>query len=81
MAGQGAERGRGAGVPDEGAGEAGAVTDCEYCGGYGEIFGHADDCFSEWCALACGIDDCDGKVEPCPGCKGKAERFEGGREG
>jgi len=38
---------------------------CEHCGGYGEWFGHAPGCDNDSCALAGGIDDCDGAVEPC----------------
>lgn len=41
---------------------------CEYCGGYGETYGHADDCDNDSCALAGGYDDCLGKVEPCGVC-------------
>lgn len=40
--------------------------DCELCGGYGEYFTHADDCWSDDCVLALGIDDCDGQVVECP---------------
>jgi hypothetical protein len=42
--------------------------DCDACGGNGELFSHAADCKSDFCALAGGIDDCDGEVEPCPWC-------------
>ena len=38
---------------------------CEHCGGYGATFGHAPDCDYDLCALAGGIDDCDGQLEPC----------------
>lgn len=41
---------------------------CDNCGGSGEIFGHADDCRHDDCALALGIDDCAGQVSPCPSC-------------
>ncbi|WP_303763854.1 hypothetical protein [Sphingobium yanoikuyae] len=41
------------------------VDVCPECGGSGEIFSHADDCWSDDCALALGIDDCDGQVLPC----------------
>ncbi len=43
---------------------------CPTCMGYGEVFSHADDCFSDDCALALGIDDCDGRVDPCLSCSG-----------
>ncbi len=43
-------------------------NECETCHGAGEIFGHADGCVDDNCALALGIDDCIGKVEPCPDC-------------
>jgi hypothetical protein len=43
---------------------------CETCQGYGEIFGHADGCDNDYCARACGIDDCDGAVEQCYACDG-----------
>lgn len=38
---------------------------CETCGGYGELFVHSSECESDYCALAGGIDDCDGKVVSC----------------
>lgn len=40
--------------------------DCPYCGGTGERYWHAPDCRSDDCALAGGLDDCVGVVEPCP---------------
>jgi len=58
---------------------------CAYCGGYGEIFGHAPDCYNDDCALACGIDDCLGQVDPCPVCdsdrSGEAVETTGSTEG
>lgn len=47
-----------------------AVDVCPYCGGYGEIFGHAPDCDNDDCVLAGGIDDCLGQVDECPACAG-----------
>ena len=44
--------------------------DCEACGGNGEIYSHSSDCKSDFCALAGGMDDCKGVVEPCPWCNG-----------
>lgn len=41
--------------------------DCEECHGTGEVFGHADDCHDDLCALNGDIHSCAGKVEPC-GC-------------
>lgn len=41
---------------------------CDNCGGYGEVFGHADGCFNDSCALNGDMDSCGGKVEPCPVC-------------
>lgn len=38
---------------------------CTNCGGVGETFAHAPDCDNDNCALAGGIDDCNGHVEPC----------------
>lgn len=38
--------------------------DCPDCGGFGEIFGHAEDCRSDFCALAAGYEDCGGLVQP-----------------
>ena len=42
-----------------------SANPCEQCGGYGEWFAHSPDCHNDSCALACGIDDCNGQVEPC----------------
>lgn len=41
---------------------------CENCGGYGEVFTHAEDCHDDFCALAGGINDCLGLVVECPSC-------------
>ena len=43
-----------------------ADPDCEYCGGSGERYWHTEDCRSDFCALAGGIEDCLGQVGPCP---------------
>ena len=40
-------------------------ADCLECGDSGEVFAHADDCRDDNCALAGGIDDCDGQVVFC----------------
>lgn len=41
------------------------LSACPDCGGYGEYYGHADDCDNDDCALAGGMDDCNGQVFPC----------------
>jgi hypothetical protein len=41
---------------------------CSDCGGYGEYFGHSPDCAEDSCALAGGVDDCDGQVFVCLFC-------------
>ena len=41
---------------------------CDLCYGAGELFVHAVNCYSDDCALAGGIDDCEGFVEACPNC-------------
>jgi hypothetical protein len=38
---------------------------CDTCGGYGEVYGHSDDCESDLCALAGGMDDCNGQIVTC----------------
>ena len=43
---------------------------CAFCGGVGESFVHSPDCHNDNCALAGGIDDCDGRVEECH-CRGE----------
>lgn len=47
------------------------VVACPECGGHGETFTHADDCYSDSCALAGGMDDCLGQVVSCPTCDEK----------
>lgn len=39
--------------------------ECQECQGTGEIYGHADDCSDDLCALNGDIHSCCGKVEPC----------------
>lgn len=41
---------------------------CGICGGYGQYFTHTEDCRNDFCALACGMDDCAGEVLDCPYC-------------
>lgn len=43
------------------------VEECAECHGTGEVFGHADDCHDDLCALNGDIHSCSGKLEPC-GC-------------
>lgn len=43
--------------------------ECATCGGSGERYWHTPDCRSRFCALAGGIDDCPGRLEPCPDCR------------
>lgn len=38
---------------------------CDTCGGSGELFEHSSGCNNDFCALAGGIDDCDGQVATC----------------
>lgn len=38
---------------------------CIHCGDTGEVFGHADDCTDDLCALNGDMHSCAGKVEPC----------------
>lgn len=38
---------------------------CEHCGGIGEIFGHAEGCTDDLCALNGDHHSCGGRVEPC----------------
>ena len=38
---------------------------CPDCGGAGERFDHADDCYEDSCALNGDIDSCNGQVVPC----------------
>lgn len=38
---------------------------CEHCGGTGQIFGHADNCDDDLCALNGDQHSCAGKMEPC----------------
>lgn len=47
-------------------------SQCEGCGGRGEIFGHTKTCESEFCALAGGVNDCDGVLLPCFACEPEA---------
>lgn len=47
--------------------------ECEECHGTGEVFGHADDCHDDLCALNGDIHSCSGKVEPC-GCTAPQSR-------
>ena len=42
---------------------------CSDCGGYGEYFGHSRDCTEDNCALAGGVDDCDGQIFTCLFCE------------
>lgn len=42
--------------------------DCSFCSGHGERFWHAPSCDEDYCALAGGVDDCDGRLEPCATC-------------
>jgi len=49
---------------------AAGTRECEQCHGGGEVFGHAADCDNDLCALAGGIDDCLGRVDPCGACDG-----------
>lgn len=46
-----------------------AARECETCHGQGEIYTHTEDCRSDWCALAGGMDDCLGQVIECPSCQ------------
>jgi chromosome segregation ATPase len=45
-----------------------ANHECEVCFEQGEIYTHTDDCRSDWCALAGGMDDCVGQLVECPSC-------------
>jgi len=38
---------------------------CPDCGGYGERYDHAADCYEDSCALNGDIDSCNGQVIPC----------------
>lgn len=49
-----------------------AVAECPDCNGTGELFGHADDCHDDLCALNGDMHSCAGKVEPC-GCTAPPE--------
>lgn len=40
-------------------------ADCPYCGGSGEYFGHSPECTEDLCALAGGMNDCDGQAFTC----------------
>jgi hypothetical protein len=39
--------------------------DCEYCLGQGQYYWHSQDCDNDYCALAGGYGDCQGRVEEC----------------
>lgn len=42
-----------------------AESDCEHCGGTGEVLAHAENCLNELCALNGDEHSCAGHVEPC----------------
>lgn len=42
-----------------------AAGHCDQCGGSGEIFGHAEDCEDDLCALNGDEHSCAGQVAPC----------------
>lgn len=41
------------------------APDCEHCLGSGQVFGHADNCDDDLCALNGDAHSCAGKLEPC----------------
>jgi hypothetical protein len=41
---------------------------CRNCEGTGQVFGHAEDCTDDLCALNGDMHSCVGKVEPCAEC-------------
>lgn len=45
--------------------EADAWESCEYCHGEGEVFGHAEDCRDDLCALNGDMHSCVGRLLPC----------------
>lgn len=52
------------------------IAECAECHGTGEVFGHADDCHDDLCALNGDEHSCSGKVEPC-GCTSPQTRETG----
>ncbi len=51
---------------------------CAECHGTGEVFGHADDCRDDLCALNGDIHSCEGKIELC-GCQSPESREVGSK--
>lgn len=56
-----------AAITSESATEVKGDASCANCGGTGEIFGHAENCTDDLCALNGDEHSCGGRVEPC-GC-------------
>jgi len=62
------------------AADMGVNVECAECHGTGEVFGHADDCHDDLCALNGDIHSCNGQVQPC-GCAAPKPHVQGRPDG